>query len=551
MLVASAQAAEPRVTFLGRTDDGWSVSVQGMTSPQFVVDGQPAPARPGPDGTWRVAVEGTATAGRLSVSDGKHELLALRIGPDAATEAPFNDWTIYHIMLGHFANGDAGNDRAGLRRWVHPRYAGGDLQGVLGKVDYLKSLGVNAVWLSPLFAAETSHGYDVMNYYRVGDAVSVPRDREAAMKLYHRTVAALHAAGIRVILDLPLNHGSGSYERRDGDPTGLKPKTTSAQQDAEKLWDSWNSGFRYWNFADAGTRAFLQDAGRYWLTEGEADGFRLDYVRGAPHDFWAQFYAAMKAAKPRAFLFGEAWQDAAAPGPNAEDIADYYEAVPGTGPQFDGLIEFPLQMVMTQAFARNSAGAADLEYWLQHTAALYGAHGRPVYFLDNHDMSRFLAWAGNRGHERLLAALGFMASLSSPIVIFYGTETGISGGRAEPGFNDSGRIPMPWNALDGKLTGQVATILRLRAELPAVTRGGRLPVYSDDKVLVMRKTHPSGDVLVAVNLAEFEQTVTLPAAIAGDRSQPWAAALGGSAPQVAADGAVTWRLPPLSTSWAK
>ena len=149
----------------------------------------------------------------------------------------------------------------------------------------MSSLGVNAVWLSPLFASETSHGYDVLNYYRVGDAVSVPRDPAAAMKVYQDTVDALHDAGIRVILDLPLDYAAGGYERRDGDPKGLKPKTTGPQQEAEKLWDSWNVGFRYWNFDDAGTREFLGDVGRFWLTAGRADGFRLDYVRGIADPF--------------------------------------------------------------------------------------------------------------------------------------------------------------------------------------------------------------------------------------------------------------------------
>jgi glycosidase len=370
------------------------------------------------------------------------------------------------------------------------------------------------------------------------------------MQLYRRTVDALHAAGIRVILDVPLNHASGSYERRDGDPQQLKPKTTSAQQEAEKVWESWNAGFRYWNFADAGTREFLTGVGRYWLTEGKADGLRLDYVRGVPHDFWASFYAAMKAAKPDAFLFGEAWQDAAAPGPNAEDIATYYAAVPGAGLQFDGLIEFPLQMVMTEVFARGGGSAADLEHWLQRTSALYGARGRPVNFLDNHDMSRFLTWPGDRGHERLLAALGFMASLSSPMVMYYGTETGISGGRAEPGFNDSNRIPLPWNTLDTKLIARVAEIFKARANVPAITRGGRLPVYSDDDVLVMRKTHPSGDVLVAVNLDGAARTVRLPARSVGDATKEWTAVLGESVPRPIGDGSLEWTLPPLSTSWA-
>jgi len=371
------------------------------------------------------------------------------------------------------------------------------------------------------------------------------------MLLYRRTVEALHAAGIRVVLDLPLNHGASGYERQAGDPKGLKPKATSAQQEAEKTWDSWNAGFRYWNFADAGTREFLLDAGRYWLTEGKADGFRLDYVRGVPHDFWAEFHAAMKSTKPDVFLFGEAWQDAAATGPNAEDIATYYAAVPGKGPQFDGMLDFPLQMVMTDAFARGTADASDLEHWLQRTAALYGEAGRPVYFLDNHDLSRFLAWTDGNGQQRLLAALGFMAALSSPIVVFYGTETGIKGGRAATGFTDSGRIAMPWKALDEPLIERISKILRTRAELPALTRGARLPLLSDDRVLVMRKAHPSGDVLVGVNLEGEERTVTLPVAAAGSRSGPWTTLIGGAAPVAGEDGTLTWTLPALSTSWAK
>jgi glycosidase len=547
-LGVSAAAAEPRITRALPVDGGWQLTVEGVDSPEVRLDGQPVAATRAGD-AWQFTTG--AAARRLVVGDGKRDLLALRLLPDTPADAPFNDWTIYHLMLADFANGAANNDRSGMRRWVHSGYSGGDLQGVLGKVDHLKALGVNAVWLSPLFASETSHGYDVMNYYRVGDAVSVPRDREAAMQLYQRTVEALHGAGIRVVLDLPLNHGSGSYERQAGDPKGLKPKATSAQQEAEKTWDSWNAGFRYWNFADAGTREFLLDASRYWLTEGKADGFRLDYVRGVPPDFWAEFYAAMKTTKPNALLFGEAWQDAAAPGPNADDIATYYAAVPGKGPQFDGLLDFPLQMVMTEVFARGTGDASDLEHWLQRTAAQYGDAGRPVYFLDNHDVSRFLAWTGERGHERLLAALGFMAALSSPIVVFYGTETGIKGGRAAPGFNDTGRIAMPWNALDKPLMERVSAILRTRAELPALTRGARLPLLSDDRLLVMRKAHPSGDVLVAVNLASEERTVTLPAAAAGSRQDAWTPLIGSTAPVAAADGMLTWKLPGLATSWAK
>jgi glycosidase len=545
--ISGTAASQSRITSIAREGDGWQLELEGVETPEFQLDGQHAPASQDGD-TWRLARG--MDARRLAVTDGKRELLAVRLVPETPADAPFNDWTIYHVMLAYFANVDSGNDRAGMRRWVHPNYAGGDLQGVASKVEYLKALGVNAVWLSPLYASETSHGYDVTNYYRVADAVSVPRDREAAMRLFRNTADALRSAGIRVVLDLPLNHGSRGYERQAGDPRGLKPSSTSAQQEAEKTWDSWNAGFRYWNFADAGTRAFLIDVGRFWLTEGKVDGFRLDYVRGVPHDFWAEFYAAMKSTKPDALLFGEAWQDAAAPEPNAEDIATYYAAVPGKGPQFDGLLDFPLQMAMTDVFARGTGKASDLEHWLQRTAALYGDAGHPVYFLDNHDLSRFLAWTGERGRDRLLAALGFMASLSSPIVVYYGTETGISGGRAASGFTDSGRIAMPWRALDQTLIERVSAILHTRAQAPALTSGARLPVMSNDRILVMLKVHPSGDVLIAVNLAEEDRTVALPASSAGSRHDAWTALIGTTTPVAAEDGTLTWTLPPLSTSWA-
>jgi len=552
LAACSAVHAEPRILAIEPQPQGWRVELEGLASPEFVLDGALMTAARATGGApvdaWIVRDE-SGRSRRLVVREDGRDALALRLAPDSPEEAPFNDWTVYHIMLGYFRNGDVSNDRAGMRRWVHRNYAGGDLQGVAGKADYLASLGVNAVWLSPLFASETSHGYDVLNYYRVGDAVSVPRDPEAAMKVYQDTVDALHQAGVRVILDLPLDYAAGAYERRDGDPKGLKPKTTGPKQEAEKLWDSWNVGFRYWNFDDAGTREFLRDVGRFWLTTGRADGFRLDYVRGVPHDFWAEFYADMKKTRPDAFLFGEGWQDAAAPLPNALDIARYYEPVPGIGPQFDGLLGYPLQMVMTEAFARGSTPASELERWLQFTSALNGPAGRPVYFLDNHDVSRFLSWTNDDGEQRLLAAIGFMASLSSPIVIFYGTETGLVGERQQPGFTDLGRVPMPWKALDAGLIERVSEILRLRGQIPAITRGGRLPILSDEEVLVMRKRHPSGDVLVGANLSGNERTVSFRATAAGGVTS-WRPALGTTQPSEASDGMLSWTLPPRSTSWA-
>lgn len=547
----AAEAAPRIVTLLpGAATGEWTAVISGKEARKpdglvFLVDGKPASAEvQGTEGeTVRLKLQGVpAGAKRLAVAlRGKEgePLAAVDLGP---LDSPFAGWTVYHVMVEMFANGNPGNDGE-ITGWKHPRYAGGDLQGILERAQHLQDLGVNAVWLSPVFAAKTSHGYDVLNYYRIGGAVAVPEDPKASQELFRRLVQDLHGRGIRVVLDVPLNHASGAYDREAGDPGKLKPRATAARQEAEKVWESWGGGYRYWDFSHEPTRRFLKDAALYWLRDEGVDGLRLDYVRGVPHDFWAELYKEVKEVKPGAWLVGEAWMDAAREDANARDIATYYERVNG-GLQFDSLFDFPLQMVMTSVFARGNP-ALELEEWLQRTEAVYGPDALPARFLDNHDLARFLAWT--QEPDRLAAAVGFMASLSGPIVLFYGTETGLSHGGPQAGFTDAGRVPMPWGKLDQALLERIRKVLQLRREHPALTRGGRLPLLADRDALVMAKVAPEETLLVGVNLSGAPRKVELDVAglvSAGAKPQP----LLGDAPAVLSEGGrLEWTLPPRGT----
>jgi cyclomaltodextrinase len=554
LLFAFGGAAEaaPRIVSLlpGAASGEWTAMVSGKEARKpdglvFLADGKPAAVEvQGVEGeTVHLKLQGVpAGAKRLAVAlRGKEgePLAAVDLGP---LDSLFADWTVYHMMVGMFANGNPGNDGE-ITGWKHPSYAGGDLQGILEHAGHLQDLGVNAVWLSPIFAARTSHGYDVLNYYRIGGAVAVPEDPKASLELFRRLVQDLHGRGIRVVLDIPLNHANGAYDREAGDPGKLKPRATAARQEAEKVWEGWGSGYRYWDFGHEPTRRFLKDAALYWLRDEGVDGLRLDYVRGVPHDFWAELYREVKQAKPGAWLVGEAWMDAAREEANADEIATYYEKVDG-GPQFDSLFDFPLQMVMTSVFARGNP-ALELEEWLQRTEAIYGPDALPARFLDNHDLARFLAWT----HEpdRLVAAVGFLASLSGPVVLFYGTETGLSHGGPQAGFTDAGRVPMPWGKLDQALLGRIQKVLRLRREHPALTRGGRLPLLADRDALVMAKVAPEETLLVGVNLSGSPRKVelTVPGLLpAGAKPQPL---LGEAPASVSEGGRLEWTLPPRGT----
>jgi cyclomaltodextrinase / maltogenic alpha-amylase / neopullulanase len=546
-------AAAPRITALlpGAAPGVWTATVSGKEARKpdglvVLVDGKPvtAVAEEGAEGeTVRLKLQGVpAGTRRIEVAlrgKEKEPLAALGFGP---LDSPFAGWTVYHIMVEMFADGSPGNDGE-ISGWKHPNYAGGDLQGILEHAGHLQELGINAVWLSPIFAARTSHGYDVLNYYRIGDAVAVPGDPKASLELFRRLVQDLHGRGIRVVLDVPLNHASKAYDRETGDPGKLKPRATAARQEAEKVWESWGGEYRYWDFSHEPTRRFLKDAALYWLRDEGVDGLRLDYVRGVPHDFWVDLYKEVKQAKPGAWLVGEAWMDGAREDANAADIATYFDRS-GGGPQFDSLFDFPLQMTLTSVFAKGSS-ATELEDWLQRTEAMYGPEALPARFLDNHDMARFMAWT--QEPDRLVAAVGFLASLSGPVVLFYGTETGLSHGGPQAGFTDAGRVPLPWGNLDQPLLGRIQKILQLRRDHPALARGGRLPLFADREALVMAKVTAEETVLVGVNLSGAARKVELDLGgllPAGASPQP----LLGDGPVAAAEGGrLTWTLPPRGT----
>ncbi|HEX6850081.1 MAG TPA: alpha-amylase family glycosyl hydrolase [Candidatus Polarisedimenticolaceae bacterium] len=470
-------------------------------------------------------------------------LAAIAASATTGVAASHDDLTIYHVMLEMFRNGAPANDGE-IKGWKHPNYAGGDLQGLTEKLGYIRELGANAIWISPTFAARTSHGYDVLDYGRIADQAAVPGDPAASLEVFRTLVRKAHENGVKVILDLPLNHASRAYDLEKGDPLGLKPRSTGPMQPAEKTWESWGGGYRYWNFDHEPTRRFLRAAALRWLKDERVDGLRLDYVRGVPHDFWAELHAEVRAAAPAAFLVGECWADEQGADGNAREIASYYAPVPGKGPQFGSLLDFPMQATLTDAFARGGSALA-LEDRLQSDLALYGPGARPVWFLDNHDMSRFASF--NSDPERLEAAVAFMASLSGPMVLFYGTETGLQSGAPKPGFTDAGRVPMPWSALDEERISRVRRVLEARAAHPALRRGARLPLHADRQAVVMAKTTPEETLLVGSNVSDAPTTVTFDAPTA---ATAFATVLGTTVPSRERDGRLRWTLPPKSTSIA-
>ncbi|GAA5218274.1 alpha-amylase family glycosyl hydrolase [Corallincola platygyrae] len=477
-------------------------------------------------------------ADRLWLGSRDESALAVKLGQNNQALRTFDHLIIYHIMVGYFANGEPGNDRVGLSHWVGPNYAGGDLQGVLSKLDYLQALGVNAIWLSPTFPSFTSHGYDPANYFAVNGALAYPGQPAKSLALLKQVIDEAHHRGLKVFLDLPLNHGASNYDRANGDPNGLQPKTTGNRQPEEVFFDSIGANFGYWDEKDPNTRRFLKDAALFWLNEFDVDGYRLDYVLGMEKSFWAELYQEIKAQKPDAFVLGEVWLDNhAAP----TELTEHYRPVDGIGLQFDSLIEFPTRYALERVFA-GGRSLTLIEEYLQAVSAAYPTTAHPAWFLDNHDMPRFTVMNGDP--RRLEAAVKFMSALSGPMIVYYGTETALTHTYL-PDMHAS-RVPMPWDNLNDEMLSKSQTIFHTRQQHPALYRGGRLPLVVQDDYLVMAKTTPEEIILVGVNLTDAPVKVEIELGSLLDELGNVSPLAGDSEWQMTGN-SLTWLLPAMGT----
>jgi cyclomaltodextrinase len=417
---------------------------------------------------------------------------------------------IYQIFVDRFARGSqeaGGGSRQLSQCWLTPaelnEFAGGNLRGVIERLDYLVDLGITAIWLSPVFRTPTYHGYDTTDYYTVDPRFGTNADLA-------ELVRAAHDRGLRVILDFVANHTS----------TEFAPFAT-ALSDEHSPYRSWFSfdpayphGYRtFFNVAampqlntdHPAVRRYLIDAACYWLTEYDVDGYRLDYAAGPSHAFWSEFRAACRAAKPDCWLFGEATLA-------GEALRTY------TG-RLDGCLDFALCRLLRQLCAgpKPVISLAQFVNEVERIGRFFGAHGAPPNFLlpsflDNHDMNRFLWMAGN-DQQRLRLAAGLLFALGGPPILYYGTEVGLSQPRPKGPWREEARHPMRWGkGQDRALLADFKTLIAARRRHPALWYGTLTTLHlADDQGTWLFERRQGADwVLGAVNIGDEVQRIRLP-----------------------------------------
>jgi alpha-amylase len=426
----------------------------------------------------------------------------------------------------------------------------GDLAGLTAKLDYVndgnsrstRSLGAKCIWLMPIDASPSYHGYDVKNYYRVNPEYGTNAE-------FKRLVSEAHRRGIAVLVDLVLNHASSQHPYfkealRDTasphrgwfrfSPTLPNVKGPWGQQVWHKspvrdeyYYGIFTSEMPDLNYGNPAVRAEAARVGRYWLTEMGVDGFRLDAVPylveegGAlantpgTHAVLREFASAVRRTKPGAFTVGEVWD-------SIGTILSYYPD------QLDSYFTFELSDALLDA-VRTGSPSKLLSSYMRMQRAMPANRWSP--FLRNHDQTRTLtALGGDRVGARLAAEL--LLTLPGVPFVYYGEEIGMTGDKPDERL----RTPMHWttgraagfstgavweplqpdsatanvalqNADTGSLLNHYRRLIHLRASNGALGAGELVPMEaSDPSVAAYLRRDGARVVLVIANLGKTPLT---------------------------------------------
>ncbi len=503
------------------------------------------------------------------------------------------DAVYYAIFPERFRNGDKKNDpKPGVntyqdkdvefhKNWLDKPYKpntgdgsdavynndffGGDIAGIIEKLDYIADLGANAIYTMPMFTASSNHKYDTADFKNIDPMFGTNDD-------FTRLTVEAAKRGIRVIPDTSLNHvGSDSiyfdrYSKYDkyktsGAFAGGNINTNSpcagwfsfdqSQTDPNKQFKGWVGviDLPELNKASPAFRKFAYEdkdsVMKLWLDRG-ASGWRMDVAPWVPDDFWKPWRAAIKQHKPDAITIAETWFDA----------SKFF-----LGDAFDSTMNYIFRNTVLDFAA---GGNAKMQYQnLEFIREVYPPQAlyALMNLLSSHDVARSLHVLGfidgnmdenkiQDAKNRLRLATFFQMVYPGAPAIFYGDEVGVTGG--EDPYN---RATYPWADLGGKpdtaLLADFKRLIKMRKD-HAVLRHGSItaPLLADEHVIVLARQLVEGGnekskatwAITAMNNATTEKTVTIQ--LPNRAAQRYVDALTGEAVN-AANGNLTLRIPAL------
>ena len=406
---------------------------------------------------------------------------------------------LYQIFPSRFATTEAVPEKIWYQAPIgHRADLKGNLAGITERLEHIRELGADVVYMTPIFYSHSSHKYDTIDYYRIDPTFGTEQD-------LIRLVEKAHALGLRVILDGVFNHTSTEFfafkdlkeKEADSDyvnwyyPESFPLKTFPGKPNYKTF--SYFFGMPKVNLRCNQAAKYFTDVALHWLRRTGADGWRLDVADEISHEFWKSFRKAVKSEFPEALIVGEVWHHAPdfLQGDEWDSVMNY--------PFYRAVLDFAVEGVST---ASEFLGALGFQRGNTHTAAF----GLLWNLMGSHDTPRLLhLCGGDRKRHRLAAAIQLL-SPGMPM-IYYGDEVGMTGAK-----DPDCRRGMLWDRSrwDMDTWTHYQQLLRIRREYPAITEGRLVRQDAWDELSLVRITRELDGQKITVLFHAADGSVQLP-----------------------------------------
>lgn len=445
---------------------------------------------------------------------------------------------IYLIFPDRFSNGDPSNDnvegmRQGLQRDSLVGRHGGDLQGIINHLDYIKDLGITAIWLNPELEnnqkRESYHGYAVTDHYRVDR-------RFGSNELLKELVKKCHEKGIKVVRDVVLNHiGSEHWWMEDlpsSDWLNQWPVMTQTTYRAPTLLDPYASEWDKKRFSDGWFVPTMPDLNQrnphlanyliqqavWWMEFAGLDDFRIDTYTYSDQEFCSRWCKEVREEYPQLNMFGEVWE-------HGVSVQGYFGDNQPTKTGFDSnlpsLVDFQLCFAIHEALSREQGWTEGISrvYYTLAKDNFYEDPFRNVIMLDNHDFSRFYTIV-KEDFNKYKSGMAFLLTTRGIPQIYYMTEILGTGNEWPSHGNIRKDFPGGWagdpadkftaagrTERENEAFNFARTLIRYRNETPALHRGKLTQFVPVDGVYVYFRSDINKTVMVVLNTANSERTI--------------------------------------------
>ncbi len=412
-----------------------------------------------------------------------------------------NDTIWYQIFPDRFCNGNSEINPPKTLAWASPdtpvnndQIYGGDLYGILQKLDYLHDLGITGIYMTPINYASSVHKYDTIDYERIDPAFG-------NKEIFKTLVAEAHKRQIKIMPDGVFNHSSWLHPMwldvvKNGRQSPYYdwyminewPLDTEHFDNARKgriYAFSFFDGMPKLNTNNPDVIEYIINLVCTWIQEYDIDGIRLDVANEISHTLCREMHSRFKALKPDFYIMGEIWHDS----------IDWLR-----GEQFDAVMNYPFEQSVAGYFCDDTRTAKDFETEMNRCFSMYSQQTRDVLFnmLDSHDTIRLI----NRTHntDKYYQQMAILFTMPGSVCIYYGSEI-ILEGEHDP---DCRRC-MAWTEIEKGLYDDriehMKQLIALRKKHPC-TRKGKItfvPLDDNGRCIRYRRSYENETIEVIIN----------------------------------------------------